>query len=241
MPDRRKHRGPHPADRDLFAPRHHAVLRTAVAELSWLLERGYSDAAAVKLVGDRHQLATRQRVAVRRSSCGDGARASRRTRRLEVADLAGATLYIDGFNCVIIVESALSGGLILVGRDGVYRDLASVHGSYRKIAETEAAVRALGAVLERARVARAVWLLDRPVSNSGRLRALILAVAEEHGWRFAVELDDAPEGSLKASPDVVATGDAVILDHCQRWVDLPAAVIAAQVADAWVVDLGHAR
>jgi uncharacterized protein YyaL (SSP411 family) len=55
MPDRRRHRGPHPKDPELFAPRHWPTLRRAVADLSWLLGRGYSEKAALKLVGDRYR------------------------------------------------------------------------------------------------------------------------------------------------------------------------------------------
>ena len=37
MPDKRHHRGPHPADAELFAPAAVPRLRDAVADLSWLL------------------------------------------------------------------------------------------------------------------------------------------------------------------------------------------------------------
>src|SRR5688500_10446127 len=53
MPDHRSHRGPHPEDAGLFAPAVHPTLRSAVADLSWLLTRGYADPSALKLVGDR--------------------------------------------------------------------------------------------------------------------------------------------------------------------------------------------
>ena len=36
------------------------------------------------------------------------------------------------------IEAALAGGVILAARDGAYRDMASMHGSYRKVAETPA-------------------------------------------------------------------------------------------------------
>ena len=46
MTDRRRHRGPHPRDAELFAPAQLETLRTACAELSWLLTRGYSAKAS---------------------------------------------------------------------------------------------------------------------------------------------------------------------------------------------------
>ncbi len=71
MPDKRKHRGAHPDDNRLFAEDQLPSLRTAVAEYSWLLTRGYAEESALKLVGDRYDLTARQRMAVWRSSCSD--------------------------------------------------------------------------------------------------------------------------------------------------------------------------
>ena len=98
MPDRRKHRGPGPKDPDWFGADARPILATAVADLSWLLTRGYADPSALKLVGDRYQLVERQRTAVLRSSCSDAALIDRHARRVEPEALRGRTLRIDGFN-----------------------------------------------------------------------------------------------------------------------------------------------
>ncbi len=55
-----RHRGAHPADQKLFAPKHHETLRQAVADLSLLRSRGYSSVASLKLVGDHFALKERQ-------------------------------------------------------------------------------------------------------------------------------------------------------------------------------------
>jgi hypothetical protein len=224
-------RGPHASDPTLFGPRVHADLRAAVEDLSWLLGHGYAENSSLKLVGDRHRLRTRQREAVRRSACSDAARERRRARRIAIADLKGRDLAIDGFNCVIVVESALAGGVLFRGRDGMLRDIASVHGSYRRVEVTHQALLALRDVLVEAAPASVTWYLDRPVSNSGRLREFILDIAPP-GW--TVELPNAVDPILAASSSVVATADANILDACTAFIDLPA---AAQVDDAWIVDL----
>jgi len=65
-PDTRRHRGAHPADKELFGPAQLVKLRVAVNELGWLLSRGYNMTSSLKLVGDRHGLRERQRVAVSR-------------------------------------------------------------------------------------------------------------------------------------------------------------------------------
>ena len=140
-------------------------------------------------------------------------------------------------NCLITVEAALSGAVVLVGRDGAHRDLASVHGTYRKVLETPAAVRAVGKVLQDAAAASVTWLLDRPVSNSGRLRQLLLDEASQADWSWDVELLAKPDPALVERGDVAASSDSWVLDRCQSWVDLPGEVVKRHVADAWIVDL----
>jgi hypothetical protein len=225
-------RGPGPKDRELFSPARVPALRSAADDLSWLLTRGYADRSALKLVGDRHALTERQRMAVSRSSCSDHARESRRAKKVERVD--GEIVWVDGFNVLIVIESAMSGGLILVGRDGAHRDLASVHGTWRKVTRTDDALHAIGAALAPAR--EVVVILDRPVSNSGRLAARMREVAGANAWPWTVELSMHADRELAASGAIVATGDARILDACAQWIDVPGAVVAG-MGEAWIVDL----
>jgi hypothetical protein len=235
--DTRTHRGPDPDDDEAFDPAAWPSLRAAVDDLAWLLGRGYASTSSLKLVGDRWSLTGRQRMAVLRSSCSDAAR-DRRLRHRIVADaLRGQMLVLDGFNVLTTIEAALGGAPILRGRDGVDRDLAGVHGTYRRVEETLPAVRLVGAHLEALGVARGLWLLDRPVSNSGRLRGLILDEATEHGWGWEVELANNPDALLIASTEVVASADSVVLDRCARWFNLARDVIERRIPTARLVDL----
>jgi len=162
MPDTRIHRGPHPDDAMLFAPEMLPRLREAVADFSMLLTKGYADKSALKLVGDRFSLTQRQRLAVMRSSCSDQQLQRRLQHLVPVEALAGRPIAIDGYNLLITLEAALSGGLIFRGRDGCFRDLASIHGTYRKVEETVPAVRLIGKFLTEIQIAGALWLLTVP-------------------------------------------------------------------------------
>src|SRR5688500_8405115 len=106
MSDERKHRGPHPQDAELFAAGRLPALRAAVADLAWLLSRGYASPSAQKIVGDRYGLDARQRTAVMRSTCTAAARADRRSRELTVEQLRGRRLLIDGYNVLTTIEAA---------------------------------------------------------------------------------------------------------------------------------------
>jgi hypothetical protein len=226
MPDKRTHRGPHPEDGGLFGPGKVASLRSAVADVSLLLTKGYAPKSSLKLVGDRFALTDRQRMAVMRCMCSDEQVASRRASQVHLAELSGQRVAIDGYNLLITVEAALSGGVLLLGRDQCCRDLASVHGSYRKVTETIPAIELIGSLLSDIGIAGARWLFDSPVSNSGRLKGIIYEVAEKHGWPWEVELQTNPDTELMATELVVATSDSNILDNCSRWVNLASHLIS---------------
>ncbi|RMH05585.1 MAG: DUF434 domain-containing protein, partial [Planctomycetota bacterium] len=197
MPHARRHRSHAPEDPVLFAPEWIPALRRAVAELSWLLGRGYPEQAARKLVGDRHRLRRRQRLALARCACDPRRARARRRRRLATGDLRSRGLVVDGFNLLTTVETALGGGLLLVARDGCLRDLAGLGGTWRRVAETRPALEAVGAFLTAAGAAPVRWLLDRPVSNSGRLAALIRRLAQERDWPWRVETVDRVDERLR--------------------------------------------
>ncbi len=92
------------------------------------------------------------------------------------------------------------------------------------------ATEALGAL--RGAAADLTWLLDRPVSNSGRLKQIILEIAAHQGWPWTVELVAAPDPLLAATTEIVATADSVILDRCGPWLNLARQVVETRVTDA---------
>jgi hypothetical protein len=232
VPDTRKHRGPGPQDAAWFGPDAVPVLIKAVADLSWLFSRGYAEVSSLKLVGDRHRLVERQRAAVIRSACSDESLTRRHANRVEIGALRGRPLRIDGFNLILTLESALGGGIILGGRDGCFRDLASVHGTYRRVEETQPALELAARWLTEWGVGPCTWLLDAPVSNSGRLAAMIRAM----GWQADVVPN--PDALLVIPGVVIATADAGILDRCGAWINLARLLVEAAVPGVFVVDLG---
>jgi hypothetical protein len=237
VPDRRTHRGPHPEDERLFSGECLPLLRQAVADLGWLLSRRYAPDSSLKLVGDRYGLVARQRVAAARCACSDEQARRRKRHEVDDAALAGRSLWLDGYNVLTTVEAALGGGVVLAACDGTFRDMASMHGTYRKVAETAPALAILGRMLQDCRVAECVWLLDRPVSNSGRLKQIMEAIAAASGWPWRIELAANPDALLSAAPEIVASADSVILDRCAAWWNLAAGAIRQEAPRAWIADL----
>ncbi len=157
---------------------------------------------------------------------------------MEAVDaVKGRMVGIDGYNLIITVESALAGGVLLKGRDGCLRDLASIHGTYRRVAETVPALEQAGRYLQDKGVARALWLLDSPVSNSGRLKALMEDLARKNAWPWEVRLVRNPDAELASAGEVTATSDGAVLNDCGSWVNLAGALVEERIPNAWIVDL----
>jgi hypothetical protein len=237
VPDRRKNRGAHPKDRACFSSAKLPELRAAVDDLCWLLERGYPSKAALALVGNRYSLRDRQRRALQRTAAGALEIARRRAREIDRPALAGATVAVDGYNVLLTLEVALSGGVLLLARDGVLRDLASMSAHYRHVRQTLPAIELLAGFLAAAGVAEVVFYLDRPVSNSGRLKKRIESALAERQPPWRVRLVTHVDRTLAGSSHVVASADSVVLDRCGRWFNLARGVVEESVPATWVVVL----
>ena len=225
MPDKRAHRGPHPEDAQLFNAKTLPTLQAAVSDMGWLLSRGYADKSSLKLVGDRYALTQRQRLAVMRASCSDQQFKNRTCKRMSGNLMQDRTLVIDGYNLLITIEAALSHAPLFICRDGTIRDLASIHGTYRKVEETIPAITIIAHVLDKLSFSKAVWLLDEPVSNSGRLKKRILAFAQEKSMDWNVQLVPNPDKVLIESQAIIVTSDSAVLDRCKQWLNLAGILI----------------
>jgi hypothetical protein len=237
LPDPRRHRGPDPRDAVAFDEQALPRLRQGVADYGWLLSRGYAELSALKLVGDRYHLTERQRMAVRRCSCPDVAVVRRAEHQIDIKSVSDQPLCIDGFNVLMTLEAGLGGAVVLIGRDGCARDLLGIHGTYRRVLETGPALELLGNQLVLSGVTQATWLLDSPVSNSGRLKGVITTLAMERGWKWNVELVINPDPILATSSEIVVTSDAAILDRCKRWVNLARMILESEILSAWRLNL----
>jgi hypothetical protein len=206
-----------------------------VADYSLLLTKEYPQNATLKLVGDKFELTERQRLAVMRSSCSDTQLAGRLVRQVQPDRLAGRDILIDGYNTLITIEAAMSGGYIFIGRDGCLRDLAGMHGTYRKVNETIPAIELINNALAELKVKTACWLLDKPVSNSGRLKGIIESAEKKTPTQ--VKLFNNPDAELIQSEQIVATSDSNVLDKAKIWVNLTEFVIGNYVKNVCIIDL----
>jgi len=164
----------------------------------------------------------------------------RALRRSAASEVCGKPLMIDGFNVITTIEVALAGGVLLLGQDQCMRDMASYHGNYRLVRETERAVEILVELIESLQAAKTVVYVDRPVSNSGRLAKTIRDASALRGMAVEAITADGVDEVLKTSPAVVATADSAILDRCGQWINLARLAVErhrTELDPLWLIDL----
>lgn len=216
-------RGHSPNDQKEFDGKSTDILLKAGQDLQYLLNRGYHIKGASTFVGNHYLLSERQRLALVRAVSSEESIKMRRNKEIE-SILSGSVVNIDGFNTVITLEVALSDSLLLKCMDGTIRDLAALRGTYRLIDKTETAIILIGKVLEENKVGKAIFYLDAPVSNSGRLKQKMIELLSQFTFEVEVEVIHNVDAVLERLDNVI-TSDAIILDKCTSWINLNAKII----------------
>ena len=200
-------------------------LLQALEDMYYLLSRNYPAKAALALVGNRYQLVQRQQQALQGMACSEEELKNRKAKQLSPAGLKDQTILLDGFNVLIILETALSGGFVFEGLDGCYRDIASVHGTYKKAQHTEQALIIIGNALQQLQLQKVIWVFDAPISNSGKLKSFCYELAEKHGFSWEIILDNHPDKYLINNKGLVCSSDGWVLNDCTAWFNLGAWII----------------
>lgn len=220
-----KNRGKHPNDPKLFNSKWHPIFQEAVNDLCYLLSKAYGAKSALEIVGNRYKLNKRQRLAILRMSSSEQEIATRKQRECPVRQIREKAVAIDGFNLLILLEGMLSEAYIFKCRDGTYRDISGIHGSYKRVVQTEEAIILIGNTLKNLRVGAIHWFLDSPISNSGRLKEHLLQISYKQNFSWEVELMYNPDKALIASDKIAITSDGWVLNEVRAWFNLPAYLV----------------
>lgn len=241
MPERGKRtmsrRGYVPEDEKQFTGKQLELLQKAADEVQFLLDRGYDVKPVTTFVGNHYLFSERQRLALARSVSAKEYIQKRVNKELLQTERGNLpeTVHIDGFNTVITLEVALSGSPVFYCRDGALRDLAGLRGTYRVIDKTQTAIELLLRQLKLLHISEAVFYLDAPVSNSGRLSGLIRQCAKRYSISVQTQIIPDVDRVLEQMEGVIS-GDAIILNCCKSWLNvLP--TIAEQIESVWKIQL----
>lgn len=195
------------------------ILKKAAKDVHYLLNNGYKIKMSTKFVQQHYRLTESQRLALARSIASDKDIALRKAKELTKEECTNKEIYIDGFNAIIPMESLVSNSPLLIGMDGAVRDMANLKGSYHIIDKTEPAINLLLNKLDELKISKAHIFLDRPISNSGRLKTLIRTIGEKYNVELDIVLLDAVDKELYYKENIVS-GDSIILDNCVSWIPL---------------------
>ena len=216
-----RNRGKNTGDDTLFSTQKQMEkLKLAVQDMQYLLSRGYAEKASSELVGNYYRLKSRQIQALRGASASEIQIQNRKNNELQISDLKDKTIYLDGFNVLILLESFLSEAYIFEGLDGCFRDLYGVHGTYKRVNQTQQSIEWVAAFFKKSQAENLIWIFDKPVSNSGRIKQMIIDFAKENNLHWNVELEFNPDKFLAEHSEIIVSSDAWILDHCKNWFNL---------------------
>lgn len=230
-------RGYVPEDEIQFSGRQLELLQKTADEVQFLLDQGYNIKPVTTFVGNHYMFSERQRLALARSVSAKEYVQTRISKELlqNGTGMIPRIVHIDGFNTIITLEVVLSGSPILYCRDGVIRDLAGLRGTYRIIDKSQEAVELLLGQLESLNISDAVFYLDAPVSNSGRLSELIRQCAK--GYSISVQTQIIPDvDRVLEQMEGVISGDAIILNRCKSWLNVVYTIVE-QIEDIWKIQL----
>ena len=199
------------------------------------MDRGYPKESAIRFVSDHHRLLEEQRFVLTRVVVASDMAKKRRDKILPLEALHGSTLFIDGYNVLISVESLLGGKPVYLCDDGILRDIKGIFRSHRPSDLTAPALDAIFDLLAPVCPAVTEVLLDQQISMSGRLAVLTRQTMAEHDVPGVVRTARDVDRQLKEMEGVIATGDGTIIDAAVNVVDIPGAVAKLRGVEPFIL------
>ncbi len=185
----------------------------------YLKRRRYHIRSILEIVGNHYQLNAQERQVLYRGFFTKSEIKSRINKVLNEEKVRGKILKIDGYNQLITIESYRKGKFVFIATDGMVRDSALVHRSYKLSPLTEEILNKLFQNLGSLALKRVEFYFDQPVSFSGRLCGMINELIAEYGLNGRAETVDSPDYLLKRA-QLAATSDSIIMAEAANIFDL---------------------
>ncbi len=208
-------------------------IKSATSDLRFLLDRGYRKKGALKFVANRYVLNKRQKNYLVRTVFSREKSLARKGKIVDITFIKGKTLFVDGYNVLITVESICSNNerSVVVCDDGVLRDVNAVFGKYKYNEWTEIALNQIIFLLKFYKPLFVKFFYDSPVSRSGELAKLTNRIIKAHGVNgcavtsknvdFELKNLSNASGNNSDSTYIIATSDGAIIDKVKNVLDIP--------------------
>ncbi len=209
-------------------------LWNAAADLRFLLNQGYPRDASLQLAGNRYNLDSDHRHLLRRGIFAASVAEERKNKKIALEEIRGKAVAIDGYNCLITLESALKAKAILLADDAFIRDISGVSSTYRESPETTQALDLIVDLLIAAASAEVLFFLDAPISGSGKLAARIRALMQERGLFGDAQAVKVPEKIMVGYKGIIATSDTALIDQSEQVFDLAGHLIREHLKTPYI-------
>lgn len=197
----------------------------AVCDIKYLLERGYPRAGAITYVCNHYKLDINMRHMFSRVIYTDRIARARKKKTCEWRELAGEDIWVDGYNVLIGVESAIKGEPVYLCDDGFIRDTRGVFRNYRCSDVTARALDSILGQLSDCKAGRVEFLFDSQISRSGELVKWLGDRMGKAGLAGIARTSRHVDYDLKQCGKIVATSDGTIIDAVHNVVNIQARVL----------------
>ncbi len=193
-----------------------------------MLNQNYRKKVALNFVANHYLLDKNCRNYLARSVFSDSVSKSRKSKLVNLEDINGNILFLDGYNVVITVESILNNNnnnKIVLADDGLIRDTQAVFGKYKFREITISALTLIFDCISFHPPQYIEFYLDKQVSFSGKLAQEIEAMMKNYDLNGRTILSNNVDYHLvqecSNSICIMGTSDGVIVDNVEKVVDIP--------------------
>ena len=81
-----------------------------------------------------------------------------------------------------------------------------------------------------------VWYLDAPISNSGRVKTMLLELSEKNQFNWQVEMANNPDKVLVKDCKIVVSSDGWVIDHAENWFNLGSYLIQNELENLNILE-----
>ena len=189
-----------------------------------MVDRGYPNDSAVRYVSDHHRLPETERSVLLRTILSADTALARMAKTLQLHDLCGRVVFVDGYNTTITTQSLLDGYPVYLCDDGFLRDTRGFFRSYKAAKITVCTFFEILDLLALAGAARVEVLLDQQISQSGELAKEVQGLMAERALPGEARCARDVDHQLKTCGFIVASSDGNVIDAAGSVVDLPAEI-----------------
>jgi hypothetical protein len=201
------------------------VEEMAVGDIRYLLERGYPRAGAITYVCNHYRLDINIRHVFARVIYTEEMSHARKNWTIECNELAGKEIWVDGYNILIGVESALKGEPVYLCDDGFIRDTRGIFRNYKCSDVTVRAFDSILGQLSHCASGKVEFLFDSQISKSGELAKWVGDRMGKAGLIGNARTSRHVDYDLKHCGKIVATSDGTIIDAVKKVVNIQAWVL----------------